>query len=82
MFKELVPVLMQREWIREMYEDWIIDWFRRELKPEGKPYYDEFVVKIQKGEKIFLSDYSNMFLGFDQKSGIKGLENLKAELEK
>lgn len=82
MLKELIPALMQKEWIREMYEEWVIGWFRQELKPEGKPYYDDFIAKLQRGEKISLPDYNNMFLGFDQNSGIKGLENLKGLKDK
>lgn len=74
--KELIPVLIQNKMIRDMYEELSIGWFRNELKPEGKPYYDDFIARIQRGEKISLSDYTNMFLGFDQKSGIKGIENL------
>ena len=77
MRKELLHSLLQREWIRDIYEDWIIKWFRMGLKPEGKPYYDDFIAKLQKGERVFLSNYANMFLGFDQESGIKGLENLQ-----
>lgn len=67
---------LKEDWVREISEDWIIDSFRRDLKPEGKPLYDEFVNSLQKGEKIALSNYIEMFLGFDFKSGIKGLENL------
>lgn len=77
MFKELIPSLMQRELTREMYEELVIGWFRQELYPEGKPCYDEFIRRMQRSEKISLPDYKNMFLGFDQNSGIKGLENLK-----
>jgi hypothetical protein len=80
-FKELIPnltqTLRQADWTREMYEELIIGWFRQGMKPEGKLYYDDFIAKIQRGEKISLPDYNNMFLGFDQNSGIKGLENLK-----
>lgn len=82
MFKELIPTLMQSEWAREMYEEWVIGWFRQGLKPEGKPYYDDFIARIKRSEKISLPDYNNMFLGFDQNSGIKGLENLKGLEEK
>lgn len=77
MLKELIPVIIRNEMTREMYEELTIGWFRQELKPEGKPYYDDFIAKLQRGEKISLPDYNNMFLGFDQDSGIKGLENLK-----
>ena len=77
MFKELIPSLLQKEWIREMYEELVIGGFRQGLKPEGKPYYDDFIAKMQRGEKIFLPGCSNMLLGFDQESGIKGLENLR-----
>lgn len=67
---------LQEDWVRETLEDSTIDSFRRGLKPEGKPRYDDFVNSLQKGEQIALSDYRDMFLGFDFKSGIKGLENL------
>ena len=77
MLKELIRSLMQKELTREMYEELVIGWFRQELYPEGKPYYDDFIRRMQRSEKISLPDYKNMFLGFDQNSGIKGLENLK-----
>lgn len=67
---------LQEDWVREPIEDWTIDSFRRGLKPEGKPRYDDFINSLQKGEQIALSNYIEMFLGFDFKSGIKGLENL------
>jgi hypothetical protein len=67
---------LKEDWVRETFEDWTIESLRLGLKPEGKPRYDDFIYSVQKGEQIALSDYGDMFLGFDFKSGIKGLENL------
>lgn len=71
-----VQDLLQEDPVRQIFEDWTITSLRQQLKPEGKPRFDDFVNSVQKGKKISLSDYIDMFIGFDFKSGIRGLENL------
>lgn len=73
---EWVQKLLQEEPVREIFEDWTIHSLGQGLKPEGKPRYDDFFNSLKKGEQISLSDYIDMFIGFDFESGIKGLENL------
>lgn len=76
MATQYVQNILQEDWARDTLEDFTIEWRRLSLKPEGKPRFDDFVNSLQKGEEIALSNYIDMFLGFDYKSGIKGLENL------
>jgi len=76
MKKQWVQNLLQEDRVREIFEDWTILMLRQGLKPEGKARFDDFVNSIQKGEQIALSSYIDMFIGFDFKSGIRGLENL------
>ncbi len=80
MQKEIVRRVMeviQKEGVREIFEDWIIHWFGLELKPEGIPRYDDFIKSVKKGEQVSLSDYVDMLIGFDFRSGIKGIESLR-----
>ncbi|OGH29737.1 MAG: hypothetical protein A3B41_01400 [Candidatus Levybacteria bacterium RIFCSPLOWO2_01_FULL_37_26] len=87
MAKEIARRIMATQWvqdrlkegaIRDTLEDFTIESRRLSLKPEGKPLFDDFVNSIQKGKEIALSEYIDMFLGFDFKSGVNGLENLTA----
>lgn len=89
--KEVARRLMKTNWVqdrlkeedlREILEDWTIDSLRRGLKPEGKPSWDDLVNRVKRGQKIALSDYIDMFLGFDFISGISGLENLRGLKDK
>ena len=89
--REIARHLMKTDWaqnalkeplIREALEEWTIDSLRRSLKPEGKPRFDDFVNSLKRGEKIVLSNYMDMFLGYDFKSGIEGLESLTLLKEK
>ncbi|EKD64552.1 MAG: hypothetical protein ACD_50C00344G0003 [uncultured bacterium] len=84
--KELARRFMKTDWvqnkikepvIREILEEWTIDSLRRTLKPEGKQRFDEFFNDIRAGKRVALSDYIEMFLGYDFKSEIKGVENLE-----
>jgi hypothetical protein len=71
---QLAQSSLQKEFIRTRVENRIINSSRRSLKPEGRPYFDDFVGRLQRGEKIIISSQINMLGGFDYSSSIKGLE--------